>query len=114
MNTIQYKPKEEAQYIGEVTDEQIKAWKDANPKGIYRVISDDGHVGYFRNPYRGDVSYALTQADAKRPLATVEAFGKMTLLGGSDEILGDNCTGLGVVEHLRSKMNGTKARLENL
>jgi len=111
--TIDFKPKDTAEYTGEVTDTQIAAWKEKNPKGIFFVKSGD-HIGYFRNPYRGDVNAALAEMDNKKPLASIEKFCKMIWLGGSDAILNEDQIWLGVCAQVKDKMNGIKAELVNL
>jgi hypothetical protein len=112
---VSYLVAAEATHKGQVTEEQINEWKAQYPRGIFRIVSeDDNHVGYFRNPYRGDVNLALAQANAKKPLAVVEEFGKALWLGGSEAILNDDDVWLGVTAPLRAKMNGVNAVLENL
>jgi hypothetical protein len=112
---IEFKVKGEAQYEGEVTDAQIAKWKGANTKGIFSVVSEGGtHIGYFREPFRGDVNLALTKVDDKRPLASIEAFGELLWLGGSEEIMKNDAMWLGTTTLLRGKMNGEKMRLVNL
>jgi hypothetical protein len=111
MNTANNKLK------GEVDAEQITAWKDQYKEGIYQVLTPENnptHVGYFRNPTREDVNYALSQASAALPLAAVETFVWKTCIGGSDEIGKDEALMLGVINAVREKMNGTRAKLVNL
>jgi len=115
-NTIKYKTEsQKPMYIGEVTPEQIELWKANHLRGIFQVIDDnEKHIGYFRNPFRGDVNAALAKADAKEPLATVRVFAELLWLGGSDVFVTDTPEWLGMTSEIRAKMNGVKARLVNL
>ncbi len=114
--TIEYKtPAQKPGYIGEVTDAQIDAWKANNPRGIFAMVDDnEKHIGYYREPYRADINAALALANAKKPLASVEAFGELLWLGGSDVFTTDTPEWGGAADKLREKMNGVKAKLVNL
>lgn len=99
--------------IGQVSDEQIRDWKQQHKAGIYACCSDT-HIAYFREPTRHDVAKAFTMASDERPFDAVEEFARLTLIGGSDVILKDDLMFLGVKKILREKMDGKKMMLVNL
>lgn len=99
--------------VGQASGEQIEKWKKEHKDGIY-AIEADGHVGYFRNPCRGDVNAAVAAYDADRGLATSEKFAELTFIGGSEELLQNDTLFLGIVGDLKNKMNGARTKLVNL
>jgi hypothetical protein len=106
--------KAEAVLKGQATDIQINKWKEEYKKGIFAVTSEGGHIGYFRNPERGDINAALAAADAEKPMAIIEKLAELLWLGGSDEVLKDDEIFSGVALQLRKKLDGVKAKLVNL
>ena len=101
-----------APLIGEVSAEQIAAWKSKYPLGIYKVVNQLGHVGYFKNPNRNEVNCALVMND--QPLAPIQELANLTYLGGSDELLKDDTMTLGVYNAIKGKLNGLMTELVNL
>ena len=114
--TIEYKTEaQKPAYNGEVTAAQIETWKKNNPRGIFAVVDDnEKHIGYYREAYRADINAALAQASNKKPLASVEAFGELLWLGGSEVFTTDTPEWGGASNILRQKMDGVKAKLVNL
>ncbi|NDC41144.1 MAG: hypothetical protein EBZ77_06270 [Chitinophagia bacterium] len=100
-------------FIGQVTADQIAAWKKSNPQGIYGLTSD-GHIAYFRNPTRHDMNSAMASADKEAALTMFEVLADTTFLGGSEEMLKDDQLFLGMVDELKKRMDGRKAKLVNL
>lgn len=98
--------------IGEVDQTQIDAWKAAHPLGIYKVVSESGHVSYFKNPSRHDVNAAL--AANKNILDPFEQLAGQTWLGGSAEMKTNDTMFLGVMNAIKDKMDGQRAALVNL
>lgn len=100
--------------IGELNGEAIKALKAKHKIGIYKIETDNGHVGYFKNPNRQEVSCALAKASTENRLAHLEELAEITFIGGSEFLLTDDSTFFGITDHLNSKFNGIKAKLANL
>ena len=103
--------------IGEVDQAKIDAWKKEFPNGIYMVQVPESaptHVGYFKNPSRLDVNYALSQISDTSPLNVLEAFANTCFIGGAEDVLNDNGMFLGICSVIKEKMNGVKAKLVNL
>lgn len=100
---------------GVATPEQIAEWKKKCPKGIYQIVVN-GHVAYFRNPQRQDVSVALSVASDEYPLAAIEKFGELTQIGGSEEVLKDDSMFLASSTLLKQKLmaSDVQAVLGNL
>jgi len=102
-----------ATLTGQATDEQIQGWKDQNKAGIY-AIEVDGLIGYFKNPGRNELNYAMSQASAERALDMYEALAEKTFIGGCEEVMTDDQNFFGIVQQLKTKMEGKKATLVNL
>jgi len=98
---------------GQVTPEQIEAWKKKYPLGIY-AIEVDGHIGYFKNPGRNELNCAMSKADREKALEMFEELANITLIGGSDEILKNDQMFIGISQELKVKFEGKKAKLVNL
>lgn len=98
---------------GQATPEQIAAWKQSHPYGIY-AISVDGHVGYFKNPNRQEMNCAMSKADKDRALDLFEELANLTYLGGSEQLLKDDQMFFGLCQEIKVKLDGKKATLVNL
>ncbi len=103
----------EQQLTGQQTDEQVNTWKQQYKQGIY-AIEVDGHVGYFKNPNRNEMNCALSKASSGLALDMYEELARLTFLGGSEEVINDDQKFFGLVQQIRSKMDGKKAKLVNL
>ena len=99
-------------FIGEATEQQIEAWKKEHKLGIYQVVSENGHVSYFKNPSRHDVNAALSSN--KSVLDPIEELVRSTCIGGSKEMLENDTILLGVMNAVKSKIDGMQATLVNL
>lgn len=95
--------KEATKLLGEVTPEQIEAWKKKYGKVTGIIV--EGHICYLRKVDRNTTSYALSQMSFKvgkadsgtdleinmgKQFKTGEAVLNNCWLGGSDEIKADN------------------------
>ncbi len=103
----------ELQLTGQANAEQIAAWKKQYPGGVY-AIEVDGHVGYFKNPTRKEMNYAMSKADKEAALDMFEQLAEITYLGGSEAVIRNDELFFGLVQELKVKMDGKKARLVNL
>lgn len=101
------------QLIGQATQEQIDAWKKANPLGIYALISG-GHIGYFKNPSRQELNCAMSKADTSAPLDMYEELATLTFIDGSRELLDNDNKFIGIATQMKQKFEGEKAELVNL
>lgn len=101
------------QLTGQQTDEQIQAWKQQYKQGIY-AIEIDNHIGYFKNPNRHEMNCTLSKASSDAALDMYEELARLTFLGGSEEVLNDDQKFFGLVQQVRTKMDGKKAKLVNL
>ena len=99
-------------FIGEVDEKQIADWKKLSPLGIYQVVSESGHVGYFRNPNRNEVNCALQKT--KQPLDPIIELANLTVLGGSKELLSNDTMFLGILNEIKGKLDGQRAVLVDL
>ena len=106
------KATERVRLIGEVSEEQIANWKSANKLGIYNVVSENGHVAYFKNPTIHEVNAALN--NNKNSLDPIQEFLKITFLGGSNEMLNNDTMLLGAMNAAKVKIDGMRATLVNL
>ena len=73
--------------IGEVTADQINAWKEQH--GEVFAIKVNGHVCYLRKPTRRELSFATT-AGKNDPLKFNETLLRGCWLGGSEAIRRDD------------------------
>jgi hypothetical protein len=103
----------EQQLTGQQTDEQIKAWKQQYKQGIY-AVEVDGHIGYFKNPNRFEMNCALSKASSLAALDMYEELATLTYIGGSEDVLNDDQKFFGLVQQVRTKIDGKKAKLVNL
>lgn len=103
----------EQQLTGQQTDEQIQAWKQQYKQGIY-AIEIDNHIGYFKNPNRHEMNCTLSKASSDAALDMYEELARLTFLGGSEDVLNDDQKFFGLVQQVRTKMDGKKAKLVNL
>ncbi len=103
MNTLQ----------GQATEQQIAEWKKKHKYGIY-AIEAEGYVAYFKNPGRAELNCAMSRADREKPLDIYEELGRLTFIGGSEEILSDDQIFIGVCQEIKVKLDGKKAQLVNL
>lgn len=103
----------EQQLVGQQTDEQIQAWKQQYKQGIY-AIEIDNHIGYFKNPNRHEMNCTLSKASSDAALDMYEELARLTFLGGSEDVLNDDQKFFGLVQQVRTKMDGKKAKLVNL
>jgi hypothetical protein len=103
----------ELQLIGQATPEQIEAWKKQYTGGVY-AIEVDGHIGYFKNPSRKELNYAMSKADRDAALDMFEQLAEITFIGGSEATIKNDELFFGLVQELKVKMDGKKAKLVNL
>ena len=96
--------------IGQATESQIAEWKKKYKDGIYALIVK-GHVAYFRNPTRHDVGTAYEEEGT---LAITEKFAELTMIGGSEAVLKEDCLWLNVKGKLWAKVNQNESELVNL
>ena len=101
------------QLIGQQTDDQVQNWKQQYKQGIYG-IEVDGHIGYFKNPGRHEMNCAMSKASSEAALDMYEELARLTFIGGSEEVINDDQKFFGLVQQVRSKMDGKKAKLVNL
>ena len=98
--------------VGQATPEQIAAWKKSHPQGIYQVVSNSGSVAYFRNPKWNDLNYAMSHNS--QPLDPLVKFANTTFIGGDQKLLADGMEGTGVLNTIKSKMDGVPAKMLDL
>lgn len=98
--------------VGEVDAKQIGEWKAKYPLGIYQVVSESGHVVYFRNPNRNEVNCALQKM--KQPLDPIIELASLTVLGGSTEAQTNDTMFLGILNKIKEKLDGQRAVLVDL
>jgi hypothetical protein len=99
--------------IGQVTNEVIAEWKAKYKYGIY-ALEVDGHIGYFKNPDRNELNFAMSRIDSDKVLNVFEELANVTFIGGSREILEDDQMFIGISQELKIKLEGKKAKLVNL
>ncbi len=100
-------------FVGQETEDQIKAWKATHKNGIY-AITVEGHIGYFKNPDRIDMNCAMSKADKDAALDVYDDLAESTFIGGSRALLEQDDMFFGVIQMLKAKMDGKKATLVNL
>lgn len=101
-------------YAGEVPKSQIDTWKAQYKQGIYALVSEDGHIGYFKNPQFNEVNASLAQQTDDDTLIVYTSCARMTYIGGSEEMLNDERKLLGVAQEIKEKMKGVRMTLLNL
>ena len=101
------------QLKGQATEAQIAEWKSKYKYGIY-ALKVDGHVGYFKNPDRNEVNFAMSKADNDKVLNVFEGLASVTFIGGSKDILEDDQLFIGICQELKVKLEGKRAKLVNL
>jgi hypothetical protein len=105
--------KKQITLTGQASPEQIAEWKEKHKYGIY-ALEVAGHVGYFKNPGRNELNYAMSKVDSDRVLSVFEELANVTFIGGSKEVLEDDQMFIGISQELRVKLEGKKAKLVNL
>ena len=98
---------------GQADDAQITKWKQEYKDGIYYIKSPTD-IAYFREPMVFDVETAYAAADDDHPFASIKEFGRLTFIGGSEEILKDDRMFLGAKTQLVKHWSGIKATSGNL
>ncbi len=98
---------------GQATDAEIAEWKAKHKYGIY-ALEAGGHVGYFKNPDRNEINFAMSKADNDRVLNVFEGLASVTFIGGSRELLEDDQLFIGICQELKVKLEGKRAKLVNL
>ena len=98
---------------GQASDTQIAEWKAKYKYGIY-ALEVDGHIGYFKNPDRNEVNFAMSKSDNDKLLNVFEGLASVTFIGGSTELLDDDQLFIGVCHELKTKLEGKRAKLVNL
>lgn len=88
-------------------------WKATHKYGIY-AIEVGGHIAYFKNPGRNELNCAMSKADREKALHIFEELANLTFVGGSKEVLLDDQLFIGASQELKTKLEGTKAKLVNL
>ncbi len=99
--------------IGQATEEQINEWKAKHTGGIYG-IAVDGHIGYFKKPSRAEMNMSMAESSKEAPLDLFETLARATHIGGSEEVLNNDELWFGVVQQLKTVMDGKKAEIVNL
>ena len=102
-----------APLTGQATDEQIAAWKKANPQGIYGIQIED-RIVYLSKPTWEEIDFAMSKADDEHPLAVGTELTSTTLLGGDETLLADPSTRMAVQKKVMSFVQGKEATLVNL
>lgn len=100
-----------SQYIGQVEQEQIDAWKKQH--GEVKAIIIDGHIGYLKKPDRRTLGYAGTVA-SKDPIKFNEIILSNCWLGGSEDIKTDDSLFLSAGQVLADLIQVKEAELVNL
>ncbi len=98
---------------GQATDAQITEWKTKHKYGIY-ALEADGYIGYFKNPDRNEINFAMSKADNDKVLNVYESLASVTFIGGSKELLDDDQLFIGICQELKVKLEGKRAKLVNL
>lgn len=99
--------------IGQMSDDEIKVLKAANPLGIYALVGG-GHIGYFKCGDRHDVNQAMAKADTNAALDMYQVYAELTHIGGSAELLTNDRLFKGVAHAIRKDMEGEKFEVVNL
>jgi len=103
----------EQQLTGKQSDEQVQAWKQQYKQGIYAIVVDD-NIGYFKNPSRHEMNCAMSKASSDAALDMYEELARLTFIGGNEEVINDDQMFFGLVQQIKVKMDGKKAKLVNL
>jgi len=103
----------EQQLTGQQSDEQVQTWKQQYKQGIYAIVVDDC-IGYFKNPSRNEMNCAMSKASSDAALDMYEELARLTFIGGSEEVINDDQMFFGLVQQIKVKMDGKKAKLVNL
>lgn len=109
MTAVKKQP-DTATLIGEATEEQINAWKAANPNGIYG-IKKDGHICYLKDPSRAEMNCAMSKASADAAFDMFEELADLIWLGGSEEMKKNDKMFRYLVKQLREIIEGEKVEL---
>lgn len=96
--------------IGQASEEQIAQWKKDNPNGVYG-IKKDGHIGYVKDPSRGEMNCAMSKASADAAFDMFEELAELTWLGGSEELKRNDRLFRYMVKQLREIIEGEKVEL---
>lgn len=103
--------KNEKTLIGQVTDEQIKEWKETH--GDVFSIKTEGHICYLKKPTRKAISYASV-AGKTDPLKFNETLLRECWLGGSEVIRKDDDLFMAASGVLDQLLDVKEAELEKL
>jgi len=103
----------EQQIAGQQNEEQVHAWKQQYKQGIY-AIEVDNHIGYFKNPSRHEMNCAMSKASSDAALDMYEELARLTFIGGTEEVINNDQMFFGLVQQIKVKMEGKKAKLVNL
>ena len=98
---------------GQATDSQVAEWKARYKYGVY-ALHAEGHIGYFKNPDRNEINFAMSKADNDKVLNVYEGLASVTFIGGSRELLEDDQLFIGICQELKVKLEGKRAKLVNL
>jgi hypothetical protein len=101
--------------IGEVTQEQIEAWKKQYKQGIY-AIKINGKIVYFRNPDIKDMNIAMSQTTPDNQLDYFLTIFRETRIGGAEEaeFIGEPKSFMAYVEQVKVKIEAEQGELVNL
>lgn len=99
-----------AALIGEVSADQVLAWKKEHGD-VFQVVVD-GHAGYLKRPNRSQLAYAIQQQS--NPLRSNETLLKACWLGGSMEIQTKDAYFLGVQGQLQQLVEIKAAEISKL
>ena len=97
--------------IGQVTPEQIEAWKKQH-RDVFQVVVE-GHVAYLRKPDRKVLSYA-SSIKGSSPIDYMEALIDGCWLGGSELIREDDDYFLPLMQKAEELVNIKTAELVKL
>lgn len=96
-----------------VTQQQIDAWKAANPRGLWELSIEDKKC-FVRKPTRNEMKYAMTLATKNDPLGMVEEILNSCFLGGDREILEDDDYFYGAAMQLQELIEIKNGELKKL
>ena len=110
---IQYKEAGKGVLTGEVTEAQVKKWKEEHKDGIYGA-SVRGKIGYFRNPGLDDLNCAYAKLDPAKATAKWKELAEVTWLGGCDELLTNERLFISIMDKVQVAADGEESNLVNL
>lgn len=98
--------------IGEVQQDQIDAWKKEYPNGFIG-IKGGGHIAYFKHPNRHEANLALSKANIDAALDMYQETANLCFIGGSDQYLKNEKLHLGVMQKIKTLLEGEACEVVN-